>query len=101
MLSRALGAVPIVMHGIWGTPMPHRVPMAVVIGKALQVRRVGATGPQLQRPSDAWMWAWMWMASILLYANGVCVVCTVACGAVHSDTLALRACASVPSTELR
>lgn len=70
MLSRALGAVPIVMHGIWGTPMPHRVPMAVVIGKALQVRRPLHV---LQRPLNACGRGCGW--KIVLYAISVCGLC--------------------------
>ncbi|KAG2494868.1 hypothetical protein HYH03_007107 [Edaphochlamys debaryana] len=36
-ISRTAGAVPVLMYGACGTPMPHREPMAVVIGKPIPV----------------------------------------------------------------
>uniref|UniRef100_A0A7S0VKA2 Acyltransferase n=1 Tax=Polytomella parva TaxID=51329 RepID=A0A7S0VKA2_9CHLO len=38
-LSRLIGAVPIFMYGLYGTPLPHRTPMHVVIGKPIDLGR--------------------------------------------------------------
>ncbi|MEW5301864.1 MAG: hypothetical protein WDW36_004693 [Sanguina aurantia] len=34
-VSRAIGFVPISLHGVWGTALPHKAPLYVVIGKPI------------------------------------------------------------------
>lgn len=44
-VSRAVGAVPLVLWGVWGTPLPHQVPVTVVVGKPIEV-------PKVEHPSN-------------------------------------------------
>nr|QNL10713.1 acyl-CoA: diacylglycerol acyltransferase 2D [Haematococcus lacustris] len=46
-ISRKVGAVPLAMWGVWGSPIPHQRPVTVVIGQPIQVPHQAHPAPEL------------------------------------------------------
>lgn len=56
----AVGMVPMLLMGRWGTPMPHPCPMTVVFGKPIEV-------PHVEEPADEQVGHWVFCFSFLLF----------------------------------
>lgn len=47
-MARRMGFAPMLVWGVWGTPMPRRVPLTIVVGKPIEVPKIeGPVPPEL------------------------------------------------------
>lgn len=61
-----VGAVPLAMWGVWGTPLPHQSPMTLVLGKPIEVPKVADPPPEevervLQVSGHSWRPMCLWV----------------------------------------